>query len=499
MLLALFLALTLCLGVSWGQESIPPTPSNTRPVFLCGGELTGDSGYVASEGFPNYYPHNKKCTWKITVPEGNIVVLSFRLLDMEADPGCRYDYLNIYNGHSEKSQRLARVCGTFRPGTIMSTGPQMMLEMGSDEETGGRGFIAWYSAGAPALNENLFCGGKMEKPQGSITSPNWPKTNYPSGISCSWHIVAPKDQVIELVFGKFDIEEDSYCRYDYLAVFNGGQMDNNHQIGKYCGDTPPKTVYSEGNEMLVQFISDLSVTAGGFDVTYRMKDASEVPKVDPESKTKATSVGTVSRPDGIKPPAKPKPTPKAALKPTPKPTTPKPSPKPATAKPTPKPTTPKPSSKPATAKPTLKPRPTKEAKPKRDNLPAPAGSPAKCPEKCRKTGTLGAHYCANQFVLTGTVKTLTKGEVAGTLLASINIIQTYKTEGLTIQEADKTTSVQIVNECPRCPILKKGASYLFMGLVDGEGRGRIVGDSFVIAYRAPQHQILTNISKKPCS
>lgn len=71
---------------------------------------------------------------------------------MEADPSCRYDYLNIYNGHSESSQRLARVCGTFRPGTIMSTGPQMMLEMGSDEETGGRGFIAWYSAGAPALN-----------------------------------------------------------------------------------------------------------------------------------------------------------------------------------------------------------------------------------------------------------------------------------------------------------------------------------------------------------
>ncbi|CAI9551722.1 unnamed protein product [Staurois parvus] len=100
---------------------------------------------------------------------------------MEADPSCRYDYLNIYNGHSENSQRLARVCGTFRPGTIMSTGPQMMLEMGSDEETGGRGFLAWYAAGAPALNENLFCGGKLEKPQGSITSPSWPKTNYPSG------------------------------------------------------------------------------------------------------------------------------------------------------------------------------------------------------------------------------------------------------------------------------------------------------------------------------
>ncbi|KAM5169971.1 procollagen C-endopeptidase enhancer 2-like [Mantella aurantiaca] len=513
MLLALLLALSLCLGVSQGQDPSPATPNYTRPVFLCGGELTGDSGYVASEGFPNYYPHKKTCIWKITVPDDHIVILSFRLLDMESDPSCRYDYLNIYNGHSQSSQRLARVCGTFRPGAIMSTGPEMMLEMGSDEETGGRGFLAWYSAGAPSLNENLFCGGKLEKPQGSITSPNWPKTNYPSGISCSWHILAQKHQVVELSFGKFDVEEDSYCRYDYLAVFNGGQTDNNNQIGKYCGDTPPTTVYSEGNEMLVQFVSDLSVTAGGFDVTYRMKDASEVPKADPESKTKATSVGTASRPAGTKPPAKPKPTPKSTPKPTPKPTTPKPTRKPTTPKPTPKPTipkptrkptTPKPSSKPATAKPTSKPKPTKAAKvastakPKREKLPVPAGSPSKCPQKCRKTGTLGTHYCANQFVLTGTVKTLTKGEVEGTLLATVNIIQSYKTEGLTIQEAGKAMSVQVVNECPRCPILKKDSSYLFMGMVDDQGRGKIVGDSFVIVYRAQQHQILTNVSKKPC-
>nr|DBA29751.1 TPA: hypothetical protein GDO54_005811 [Pyxicephalus adspersus] len=391
---------------------------------------------------------------------------------MESDPSCRYDYLNIFNGHSESSQRLARICGTFRPGAIMSTGPQMMLEMGSDEETGGRGFLAWYSAGAPTPSENLFCGERLEKPQGSITSPNWPKTNYPGGISCSWHIVAPKHQVIELSFGKFDVEDDSYCRYDYVAVYNGGQTDSNHQIGKYCGDTPPKAVYSEGNEMLVQFVSDLSVTAGGFDITYRMKDPSEVLKKDTETKATATS---------------PKPTPKATPKPSTKPATPKPSLKPATAKPTPKP------------KPTKAAKPVTTAKPKRDNSPAPAvGSPSKCPEKCRKTGTLGSHYCANQMVLTGTVKTLTKGEVEGTLLASVQIIQTYKSEGVTIQEAGKTMSVQIINECPRCPILKKGANYLFMGMVDGEGRGRIVGDSFVIAHRTQQHQILSSISKKPC-
>ncbi|XP_075703444.1 procollagen C-endopeptidase enhancer 1 isoform X2 [Rhinoderma darwinii] len=471
MISALLLCFTLCLGLCCAQST-----NYTRPEFLCGGDITGDSGYIASEGFPSYYPHNKKCVWKITVPEGHVVILSFRVLDMESDPSCRYDYLNVYNGHDMSSQRLARVCGTFRPGALTSTGSQMMLEMSSDEGTGGRGFLAWYSAGAPYLSDNLMCGGKFEKPQGSITSPNWPENNYPSGVSCSWHIVAPKDQVIELSFGKFDIEEDSYCRYDYLAVFNGGTMDNNRQIGKFCGDASPKTIYSDANEMLVQFVSDLSVTADGFEAVYRMKDISEVSKT---TETKPTT-NKVMRPAGTKAPPKPKTTPKPTSKPTQEPT----------AKPTKKPN----------AKPNAKPKPTKPgstAKPKVKGSASPGAAAVKCPEKCRKTGTLGSHFCANQFVLTGTVKTLVKGDVEGTLLATVNIIQTYKEGDLSIQQAEKA-SAQIINECPKCPILKKGANYLFMGKVDENGHGRIMGDSFVIAYRAQQHQILSNIAKKTC-
>lgn len=38
-----------------------------RPIFPCGGHLITDSGIVASEGFPDYYKPNSKCTWYITV------------------------------------------------------------------------------------------------------------------------------------------------------------------------------------------------------------------------------------------------------------------------------------------------------------------------------------------------------------------------------------------------------------------------------------------------
>lgn len=43
--------------------------------------------------------------------------------------------------------------------------------------------------------EQQFCGGRLEKEEGTLKTPNWPEENYPAGISCSWHIVAPPDKV----------------------------------------------------------------------------------------------------------------------------------------------------------------------------------------------------------------------------------------------------------------------------------------------------------------
>ncbi|XP_067411155.1 procollagen C-endopeptidase enhancer 1 [Emydura macquarii macquarii] len=446
-------------GCAMGQNdpdpaSAPaPAPNATRPVFLCGGVHTGDSGYIASEAFPNHYPSGKTCTWTITVPEGQVVMLSFRVFDLEPDSACRFDYLDVYNGHSVSAQRLGRFCGTFRPGAVLSTGNRMMLQMVTDEGTGGRGFLVWFSGGLPHVNEHQFCGGKLEKPQGSLKTPNWPESDYPAGISCSWHIIAPQGQVIELAFGKFDVEADSYCRYDYVAVFNGGSSDQSRRVGRFCGDTAPGTIYSEGNELLVQFVSDLSVTADGFAPPYTIRSRSELP--DKASKPSA-GVFPGSKPGraGTKPAGKPKPAPE--------------------------------------------PKPTTRALPEAEPPSAPTLAKAPCPQKCRRTGSLQSNFCANDFVITGTVKTAVRG--AGNQgTATISLMNTYKAGALSLPQAGKGATVRLEVPCHQCPVLKKGSSYIFMGRVDAEGAGQLPAESFVVPYRQQQHQILTSLSKRPCT
>ncbi|KAM9335789.1 procollagen C-endopeptidase enhancer b [Symphorus nematophorus] len=443
---------TVCLLVivTLGWTEAQSQTNYTRPVFLCGGHLVTDSGIVASEGFPSPYKPNSKCTWYITVPEGHVVMLSFRLFDMEADPTCRYDYLDVYNGHTRLVQKLGRFCGTFRPGALISTSNTMMLEMVSDEATGGRGFLAAFSAGKPHMEENQFCGGRLTKSQGSVKTPNWPNSNYPAGISCSWHISVEPSNVIEVKFVKLDLEPDTYCRYDYVALFNGGERDNSRRIGKFCGDRPPGTIVTNGNELLVQFVSDLSVTSDGFmahyssvprgsrtptaggDFIYGPQTTSMPQKaVKPTKPTKPAKPTPKPRP-GVQPKPSPKPTKrplvkkplppprkpivKPAVKPTPKPKPAKPTPKAPVKKPAPKPGA-KPTPKPKIIKPTLKPstkvKPTRKPALKTKPTLKPRVKPVKPTSKTGIKPTAKPKIKPKVTPRPGVNKTVTKKPVVG--------------------------------------------------------------------------------------
>ena len=57
--------------------------------------MTSPSGYLRSPGYPDPYPHDAHCVWRITVHEGEQIRFTFQHLDLEVEPNCLFDYVEV--------------------------------------------------------------------------------------------------------------------------------------------------------------------------------------------------------------------------------------------------------------------------------------------------------------------------------------------------------------------------------------------------------------------
>ena len=69
-------------------------------------------------------------------------------------------------------------------------------------------------------------------------------------------------------FNKFDIETHERCVYDWVAVYDGDSL-NSPLIGKFCGDVIPEVIKTRSNSMVIEFITDATVSKEGFVASYR--------------------------------------------------------------------------------------------------------------------------------------------------------------------------------------------------------------------------------------
>ncbi|KAM9850545.1 tumor necrosis factor-inducible gene 6 protein [Aulostomus maculatus] len=110
------------------------------------------------------------------------------------------------------------------------------------------------------------CGGVLTDQQRIIQSPGFPG-DYQDEQICYWHIRVRLGQKIHLHFLEFDVEDDTACLADYLEVYDSYD-DVSGFAGRFCGDYLPGDIISTGNVMTLKFLSDASVTAGGFQLEY---------------------------------------------------------------------------------------------------------------------------------------------------------------------------------------------------------------------------------------
>ncbi|ELU06747.1 hypothetical protein CAPTEDRAFT_106677, partial [Capitella teleta] len=108
---------------------------------------------------------------------------------------------------------------------------------------------------------------------GNILSPSFP-SNYGSGLSCIWIITVSESSYVQLKFNSFDVYEmDSpVCTRDRLEVssINPHEGTATTSLGAYCNTNPPKgPIESLWNMLRVTFITDTTISAQGFWLSYR--------------------------------------------------------------------------------------------------------------------------------------------------------------------------------------------------------------------------------------
>ncbi|KAL7057877.1 hypothetical protein AAHC03_016808 [Spirometra sp. Aus1] len=281
------------------------TNDDLYPV-TCGGYLEADEGNITSPGYPDEYPPRMECNWKIAVSAGFSIVLTFSRFELFAEDDCPYNYLAIYDGPSDSSPLLRRLCGAQMPAHIKSSTNTMTVRFVVDGVLARNVFVATFRKGSAAdvlrcettdhecehkcVNipdgyrcqcddgYNLLpdgklcqitCGGYLKADKGNITSPFYPD-EYPPRMECDWKIAVPAGFSIVLKFSRFELLLEDDCPYNYLAIYDG-PSDSSPLLGRLCGAQMPAPIKSSSNTMSVRFVVDGVLAKNVFVATFRKK------------------------------------------------------------------------------------------------------------------------------------------------------------------------------------------------------------------------------------
>uniref|UniRef100_H2Z034 CUB domain-containing protein n=1 Tax=Ciona savignyi TaxID=51511 RepID=H2Z034_CIOSA len=127
-----------------------------------GGE-PGSTGLIKSPNYPNEYPKNIECKYRISSSSSsNMISLSFLAFNLEPNIQCRFDYLQVFVGRNTTSGSVGKYCGTTTPSSITRRTRYISMKFKTDGSVTRSGFNVRYSIS-----------GSRYAMAGTITSPSY--------------------------------------------------------------------------------------------------------------------------------------------------------------------------------------------------------------------------------------------------------------------------------------------------------------------------------------
>uniref|UniRef100_A0A9L0R668 CUB and zona pellucida like domains 1 n=1 Tax=Equus caballus TaxID=9796 RepID=A0A9L0R668_HORSE len=186
-------------------------------------------------------------------------------LKLDPDGSCDSENIKVFDGNSTAEALLGQVCSKndYVP-VFESSLNTLTVQIVTDAARIQRSVFIFYYFFSPGTSIPN-CGGSLDALEGSFTSPNYPKP-HPELAYCVWHIQVEKGYKIKLDFTEIFLEVDEYCRFDFVAVYDGSSTTSG-LMGQVCGRVKP-TFESSSDSLTIVLSTDYANSYRGFSASY---------------------------------------------------------------------------------------------------------------------------------------------------------------------------------------------------------------------------------------
>jgi len=125
----------------------------------CSENLSNMSGYFFSPSFPGYYLDDVFCTWRISVPNGNIIRLTFHEFRLRDQPLCENCFLEFFDGRDQTAPARGRFCGHSYPPVFVSSSNHLMAVLRCHGKPPIARFKAFYQSVTAYEENEASCSG----------------------------------------------------------------------------------------------------------------------------------------------------------------------------------------------------------------------------------------------------------------------------------------------------------------------------------------------------
>ena len=119
--------------------------------------------------------------------------------------------------------------------------------------------------------------------------------NYLPNRECLYTIQIPSNQQVVFYFNRFDLEQSTQCRNDFIEIIELDHLGHRRLLGRYCGNNSPPRLHVHSRKLFIRFKSNGSIQKRGFRLYYNFQAATpSTPEPTPAPETRPPTPRTTT-------------------------------------------------------------------------------------------------------------------------------------------------------------------------------------------------------------